>query len=974
MIRLQQRALSVLLFVLLACFAEKASASVTQIVATVYFTNVVNGVTNGDTITINGSIRRYTNGVLNSASTWIQSTNRVGWAATNTLSHLAQYLATGTEYVGATNTNAVIIAGSVGNITHTVTLSAGIGTNTYVTNVYGDYLGFGGPLASLPTAAGRTNIGSKLIDALGNGYTTNLVPTVEGGARGFSNYVDRSSQQVVTNKVLYATTNYGGLSDGRRITNVVSLSGSNGTLADINLQRGSLLNVTNISGTNANFTNVLLRHVSFIDANPRGTNVGFTNGVTVNVTNINSVSSNHVNYGNAIRSEGTGGNSFQVGSNAQARGDFSIAVGNDSVASNSYSTAIGRAAVSTNNYSTALGDSAKAYAIGSTSIGQNSLASGASSLAVGNAANATGTKSIAVGGVISSGASAIGIGPDDETYAFGDFSIAIGQSAKAITNSSVAIGHSASAPFPNSAALGPRDHLGNQTATTTTNQVRLGTALMTVSIPGQLQAESQTNGNFTGTNIWRGDVSYLRYSVATVANGHNTINVGTNVVIDLTGSPSAAWTWGGISGGNRDGKLIKVRNNTGYTVDIIHNSGTEPTASQRISTPTATNVVLYTAGWAEFWYDTSASRWALLNVFNTATPTASATNAIAFLDGSGTNLNVFASATGTAMVIRPSVGGTADIFLIKHTNNNELMKLTSNGVFVLQPTPLSTTNTFSIRHTNAEVGLFHNVIGTGGFRARTGATADTFDVQNTNAANVLGVTSNNIVYASAITGTTNNIMEWRTTNGAVAGLMRSNHTMVVSNLNMTPASLVGSSGGNEVGAAYRLFSLTNTVTITNTVAATSWLTNALWGSQVIGANELKPGMTIRIRGSGYMTSASAVPTLIGLRMNNGTDLATNYIAFATALVNDYIQFEISFSVRSTGASGTVMAVGGLMYQATTGSPNSAITRRLQRSVGAGPPTTATIDTTVAQVIDFYITPGAATHGFSLVQCTAEIIP
>ena len=57
-----------------------------------------------------------------------------------------------------------------------------------------------------------------------------------------------------------------------------------------------------------------------------------------------------------------------------------------------------------------------------------------------------------------------------------------------------------------------------------------------------------------------------------------------------------------------------------------------------------------------------------------------------------------------------------------------------------------------------------------------------------------------------------------------------------------------------------------------------------------------------------------------------------------------------------------------------GSPNSAITRRLQRSVGAGPPTTATIDTTVAQVIDFYITPGAATHGFSLVQCTAEIIP
>ena len=63
------------------------------------------------------------------------------------------------------------------------------------------------------------------------------------------------------------------------------------------------------------------------------------------------------------------------------------------------------------------------------------------------------------------------------------------------------------------------------------NQVVVGDSGDSVYIPGQLSAVSISNLTTvaTSTNILRGDISFPRSAVATVANGHNTINVGTNV-------------------------------------------------------------------------------------------------------------------------------------------------------------------------------------------------------------------------------------------------------------------------------------------------------------------------------------------------------------------------------------------------------------------------------------------------------------
>jgi hypothetical protein len=36
-------------------------------------------------------------------------------------------------------------------------------------------------------------------------------------------------------------------------------------------------------------------------------------------------------------------------------------------------------------------------------------------------------------------------------------------------------------------------------------------------------------------------------------------------------------------------------------------------------------------------------------------------------------------------------------------------------------------------------------------------------------------------------------------------------------------------------------------------------------------------------------------------------------------------------------------------------------------------TAVTIDTTVDQVIDLYVDPGATTHGFTLTQCFVELV-
>jgi hypothetical protein len=210
-----------------------------------------------------------------------------------------------------------------------------------------------------------------------------------------------------------------------------------------------------------------------------------------------------------------------------------------------------------------------------------------------------------------------------------------------------------------------------------------------------------------------------------------------------------------------------------------------------------------------------------------------------------------------------------------------------------------------------------------------------------------------------------------TTNAVEALRIQPDGTTRATNLVQTPPELSGANGGPEAGVAYRLFSLTNSVTVTNTTSATSLITNALWGSQVIKAGTLKPGMNVRLRLRGFMTSASATVTTIGVRFNNGLVGATNIIAFATSLVSDHFGMDLVVSVRSSGASGTTFPYGEVLYQTGTGGSGITGPRRLQNGATAS---VITLDTTVDQVIDAYVAPGATTHGFTVTQAIAEIIP
>ena len=129
---------------------------------------------------------------------------------------------------------------------------------------------------------------------------------------------------------------------------------------------------------------------------------------------------------------------------------------------------------------------------------------------------------------------------------------------------------------------------------------------------------------------------------------------------------------------------------------------------------------------------------------------------------------------------------------------------------------------------------------------------------------------------------------------------------------------------------------------------------------------------MRVRGKGYFTSASATPCTFGLRAGNGMMLATNILALATSIANDYMEFDIAISVRSTGASGVCFPAGSITYPSTSGGASAITQRRMQN--GATAASTVTIDTTSPILLDFFITPGATTHGFTIMQCSADFIP
>jgi hypothetical protein len=101
-------------------------------------------------------------------------------------------------------------------------------------------------------------------------------------------------------------------------------------------------------------------------------------------------------------------------------------------------------------------------------------------------------------------------------------------------------------------------------------------------------------------------------AIATVANGHNKINIGTNNWIYIHGSPSSAWQLGGLTmggQGNIEGHWAILYFGTGFDVTVRNESGDETTATDRILTLNGTNSISSGNALALAIYDDAQERW-----------------------------------------------------------------------------------------------------------------------------------------------------------------------------------------------------------------------------------------------------------------------------------------------------------------------------------------------------------------------------
>jgi hypothetical protein len=115
-----------------------------------------------------------------------------------------------------------------------------------------------------------------------------------------------------------------------------------------------------------------------------------------------------------------------------------------------------------------------------------------------------------------------------------------------------------------------------------------------------------------GTNSFS-DIAFRRYAITSLANGNNAgIVVGTNTFVEVSG-PSGAFTLNGLTGSpSRDGHLVVVVNQTGFDMTVAHQSGTDPTAANRIISLTGADRATTGNGAATFIYSAAASRWLLI--------------------------------------------------------------------------------------------------------------------------------------------------------------------------------------------------------------------------------------------------------------------------------------------------------------------------------------------------------------------------
>lgn len=134
------------------------------------------------------------------------------------------------------------------------------------------------------------------------------------------------------------------------------------------------------------------------------------------------------------------------------------------------------------------------------------------------------------------------------------------------------------------------------------------------------------NPTVNGTATFQSDARFTRYDLTTLASGNNAaIPIGsTNIYVRIPSGPTAAFTINGIASG-ANGRFLILENATGYAMTVANQSGTDPTAANRIATYSGTDISTVGNCVAMFVYDSSASRWKLVSLAGSGTGNISGT-------------------------------------------------------------------------------------------------------------------------------------------------------------------------------------------------------------------------------------------------------------------------------------------------------------------------------------------------------------
>jgi hypothetical protein len=355
-----------------------SSPAADRITATLVLTNAA-GTTNGQTLTIvsgTTTVRTWTNSVYLAASQILTNSTAAG-AATNLWRQLLATVPIGVAPIVMTGPTNLVLYGQSG-FPLLLTPSAGWASVSYVTQAVTAAYTVRIP-NTIESAAAKTNVASELVNWLNLSAATNQL-----------------AQASPALAQLLGTTNTQTVTAAKTFTGAVILSNAAGIY-----YLGTISNAANISGAINAISNGVWYVGTISNAAGITGNLGLlTNGLLRTPILISPITTNLVNYGDAVSSRGTNALSEQFGTGALATNAYDLAVGQNARAGGGFTTVVGNTANGRAPQSTVVGYNAStaATATNAIALGTDSEGNYESSVALGTSTKTDRAWQIKIGG------------------------------------------------------------------------------------------------------------------------------------------------------------------------------------------------------------------------------------------------------------------------------------------------------------------------------------------------------------------------------------------------------------------------------------------------------------------------------------------------------------------------------------------------------------------------------------------------